>query len=150
VVEEKSFPHLLTDEEVAQVITYLAATGAAVGLLLNFGRGRLQYKRILPPAKFEEWQNRARRYAWKPKDARPAYPFIRSSSVDRGSTPAPLIRSSSAGVRPESSADPQIRSTSAANQQDADAIDGSRSENHPFIRSSSAEKLAHSPHERPA
>jgi GxxExxY protein len=125
VVEEKSFPHLLTDEEVAQAITYLAATGAAVGLLLNFGRGRLQYKRILPPAKLEEWQNRARRHAWKPKDARPAHPFIRSSAVDRRPAPAPLIRSSSAGVRPESSADPQIRSTSA-------------------------EKLAHSPHERPA
>ena len=81
VVEEKALAHLLTDEEVAQVITYLAATEAPVGLLLNFGRSRLEYKRILPPAKFDEWRDRARRYAWRPGDMPPANPFIRSPSV---------------------------------------------------------------------
>src|SRR4030042_429196 len=49
VVEEKALSHLLTAEEVAQVITYLAATGVGIGLLLNFGRRKLEYKRILPP-----------------------------------------------------------------------------------------------------
>jgi GxxExxY protein len=85
VVEEKALSHLLTDEEVAQVITYLAATGAPVGLLFNFGRSRLEYKRVLPPAKFDDWQARARRYAWRPADLPPSNPFIRSPSVVEGS-----------------------------------------------------------------
>ena len=84
VVEEKALSHLLTDEEVAQVITYLAATGAPVGLLFNFGRSRLEYKRILPPAKFDDWRARVRRYAWRPADMPPSNPFIRSPSVVEG------------------------------------------------------------------
>jgi GxxExxY protein len=67
VVEEKAFSHLLTDEEIAQVITYLAATGLPVGLLLNFGRKRLEFKRIFPPKKLEGWQERIKRYLWVPK-----------------------------------------------------------------------------------
>jgi len=66
VVEEKALSHLLTAEEVAQVITYLAATGAKVGLLLNFGRRKLEHKRILPPRKLDQWQERVRRYVWVP------------------------------------------------------------------------------------
>jgi len=66
VVEEKAFSHLLTEEEVAQVITYLAATRFPVGLLLNFGRQRLEYRRILPPRSLGEWQKRIRRYVWTP------------------------------------------------------------------------------------
>lgn len=66
VVEIKAFSHLLTDEELAQVITYLAATGLNVGLLINFGRKRLEYKRVLPPRKLDEWRTRVRRYAWTP------------------------------------------------------------------------------------
>jgi GxxExxY protein len=62
VVEEKAMPHLITDDEVAQVITYLAATGLPVGLLLNFGRRRLDYKRILPPTATVTWKERVRRY----------------------------------------------------------------------------------------
>lgn len=49
VVEVKAFPHLLTNEEVAQVITYLAATDLKVGLLFNSGWKRLQHRRILQP-----------------------------------------------------------------------------------------------------
>jgi GxxExxY protein len=79
VVEEKAFPHLLTNEEVAQVITYLAALKAPVGLLLNFGRERLEYKRVFPPRKFDNWENRVKRYAWTPRKRNP---FIRSESVD--------------------------------------------------------------------
>lgn len=66
VIEVEAFPHLLTDGEVAQVIGYLAATGAAVGLLINFGWKRLQYKRILPPKKFDDWKAHIRRFLWKP------------------------------------------------------------------------------------
>ncbi len=67
VVEEKAFSHLLTNEEIAQVITYLAATCLPVGLLLNFGRKRLEFKRIFPPKKLEGWQDRIKRYLWVPK-----------------------------------------------------------------------------------
>jgi GxxExxY protein len=66
VVEEKALSHMLTSEEVAQVITYLAATDLPVGLLVNFGRRRLEYKRVLPPRKLEGWRDRIRRYLWQP------------------------------------------------------------------------------------
>lgn len=66
VVQTKAISHLLTKEEIAQAITYLAATGLPVALLLNFGRKQLEYKRILPPRKLEGWQTRIRRYLWNP------------------------------------------------------------------------------------
>lgn len=48
VVEVKAFSHQLTNDERAQVINYLKANGAPVGLLFNFGRRKLEYKRIFP------------------------------------------------------------------------------------------------------
>lgn len=66
VVESKAFSHLLTAEEVAQVITYLVATELEVGLLFNLGRRRLEYKRIFPPKKRDDWKKRIERYIWKP------------------------------------------------------------------------------------
>jgi GxxExxY protein len=49
IVEVKAFNHELTNDEIAQMINYLKATNAPVGLLFNFGRRRLNYKRIFPP-----------------------------------------------------------------------------------------------------
>lgn len=69
VVEEKAVSHLLTQEEIAQVITYLCATGLQVGLLLNFGRRRLEYKRILPPKDVQRWRERINRYVWRPRES---------------------------------------------------------------------------------
>lgn len=48
VVEVKAFSHQLTRDELAQVINYLKATGAPVALLFNFGRRKLEYKRVFP------------------------------------------------------------------------------------------------------
>jgi GxxExxY protein len=69
VVEVKAISHMLTDEELAQVITYLAATGLTAGVLINFGRKRLEYRRVLPPRKLDAWRNRIRGYVWTPKKA---------------------------------------------------------------------------------
>jgi GxxExxY protein len=66
VVEDKAVSHCMGDDEIAQVISYLAATGAKVGLLLNFGRSRLEYKRILHPKSAPNWEEAIAKYLWKP------------------------------------------------------------------------------------
>jgi len=37
----------LTDEHIAQTINYLKASKNKLGLLINFGRGKLEYKRLV-------------------------------------------------------------------------------------------------------
>lgn len=58
IVELKALSHPLTSDDLAQVIDYLAATGYPVALLLNFGRDRLEYRRILPPKKIADRRRR--------------------------------------------------------------------------------------------
>lgn len=51
IVEIKVRSHLLTNDDVAQVIDYFAGIDSEVALLINFGRRRLEWKRLFPPKK---------------------------------------------------------------------------------------------------
>ena len=62
VVELKALSHLVTNDEIAQVITYLKAENAQIGLLINFGRKYLGYKRIFPPKKITAISEQDLRY----------------------------------------------------------------------------------------
>jgi phosphoribosylformylglycinamidine cyclo-ligase/phosphoribosylamine--glycine ligase/phosphoribosylformylglycinamidine cyclo-ligase len=62
VVECKSFSHSLGVDDVGQVLTYLAATASPVGMLYNFGRRKLDVKRILQPRDVQDWQKHLYRF----------------------------------------------------------------------------------------
>lgn len=47
IIVETKAQEGLTDVDLAQVINYLKATGCKVGLLVNFGTAKLQYKRVI-------------------------------------------------------------------------------------------------------
>lgn len=55
VVEIKAL-HSIDSSHIAQTIGYLATSGCAVGLLINFGRYSLQWQRIFPPKDIQEHQ----------------------------------------------------------------------------------------------
>jgi GxxExxY protein len=67
VIEVKAFSHQLTNDELAQVINYLKATGAPVGLLFNFGRRNLEYRRIFPGKDVKPVQRIGRDNTLKPR-----------------------------------------------------------------------------------
>ena len=48
IVELKSCEHLLPEHQ-AQLINYLAVTDVQVGLLVNFGKKKLEYRRVFHP-----------------------------------------------------------------------------------------------------
>ena len=68
VVELKAL-HGLDDSYIAQVISYLAVTGCEVGLLINFGKNKLQVKRILPPKDLQTHRAN-RQWLWVPNSLR--------------------------------------------------------------------------------
>jgi GxxExxY protein len=47
VIVELKATDSIHSEHVAQVLNYLKATGKKIGLLINFGTTRLQYKRVI-------------------------------------------------------------------------------------------------------
>lgn len=52
IVELKALSDI-TDEHISQVLNYLKASGLKLALLINFGKGSLEYKRILPNPNWE-------------------------------------------------------------------------------------------------
>jgi phosphoribosylformylglycinamidine cyclo-ligase/phosphoribosylamine--glycine ligase/phosphoribosylformylglycinamidine cyclo-ligase len=66
VVECKALSHDLTNHELHQVLVYLAATGSPVGMLYNFGRSTLEFKRVLRPTNVQDWQKYLYRVIWTP------------------------------------------------------------------------------------
>ena len=55
ILEIKSV-NKLTEVHLFQVIKYLTVSGLDVALLVNFGNAKLEYKRIRPPGKWQEFK----------------------------------------------------------------------------------------------
>lgn len=66
VVECKALSHDLTNYELHQVLVYLAATSSPIGMLYNFGKSTLEFKRVLRPASMQDWQKYLYRVVWTP------------------------------------------------------------------------------------
>jgi len=81
-VELKAIETLSVTHE-AQVISYLTALGREVGLLINFGTAKLEYKRIIPPFSVQRSRAyQARVEAWKSQSSRAVTPT--SLTADEG------------------------------------------------------------------
>ncbi len=66
LVELKAQTHPLSNDDIAQVIDYFAACSECeVALLINFGRPRLEWKRLFPPKHIQ--QHRRRKWGPPPK-----------------------------------------------------------------------------------
>ena len=50
IVEVKSCDKGITDDHVAQILNYLRVSGKSIGLIVNFGKRRLEYKRFISNA----------------------------------------------------------------------------------------------------
>ena len=83
VVECKAFSHPLTNDEVDQAVSYLAATGTHIGMIYNFGLSRLEYRRIFPPSQIQDWQKSLYRAIW-------VKPGISLPSLDTEETVSPI------------------------------------------------------------
>ena len=57
VVEIKALPEL-NSSHLAQTITYLTGTGCQVGLLINFGTSKLEWRRVFPPRRVQDHAQR--------------------------------------------------------------------------------------------
>jgi GxxExxY protein len=99
----------LDDSHVAQVIGYLAITGCEVGLLINFGKNKLQFKRILPPKDAQE-HHLNRQWLWVPDWLRYQHSEqgIKIQSEPEGEPSAPFVPSALSVP-----SDPQSASSSA-------------------------------------
>ena len=78
---DKAVSHPITEKDKAQVIAYLAAMEAKVGLFFNFGRQGLEYHRILCPKSTEGWQTNIQQYLWQP-DRHKTDPVIEKETID--------------------------------------------------------------------
>jgi GxxExxY protein len=59
IVELKARFYLMTRDDMAQIIGYFAALPqCSVALFINFGRPRLEYRRLFPPRKVQAFQRR--------------------------------------------------------------------------------------------
>lgn len=47
IIEIKSTDKGITDEYLAQTLNYMRAAGCPIGLIVNFGKKRLEYKRLV-------------------------------------------------------------------------------------------------------
>jgi GxxExxY protein len=66
LTEYKAHEYPLTNDGIAQCIDYFAASDCEVLLLFNFGRQRLEWKRLFPPKKVSE--HRRKRWTRQPPD----------------------------------------------------------------------------------
>ena len=54
IVEYKAHRHPITNDEIAQCLDYFAASDCKVILIFNFGKRRLEWKRLFPPKQIVE------------------------------------------------------------------------------------------------